>query len=267
MVLTHRREARDRGARLRDPELTDENRAEAERLFLSRGCGECHQADGSGQVLADIPPFRMAPPNITRVVRHMSAAELHALVRRGVRSDGSPLFFMPAHEYARMPDSELGLIVAHIRSLPQSDASHPPSELRVPGQLMALLGVFDTPMIPAEALDLSAPFDPARPDEVGEYLATACQGCHGHHLSGGPIPGAPEEITGVPKNLTPDETGLAGWDLDKFTAALREGRGGDGHTMDAKQMPWRVYRHFSDVEISAIFEHLQGLEPRPYGGR
>jgi cytochrome c553 len=249
------------------PELTDENRAEAERLYLSRGCGECHQPDGAGQVLADIPPFLLAPPNITVVARTLSASDLHALVRRGVHPDGKPVFFMPAHEYARMPDHELGLIIAHVRSLPESDESQPRSQLRLPGQLMEILGVFDSPMLPAEALDLDASFDPAGPDDLGEYLSTACQGCHGRHLSGGPIPGAPEDVTGVPANLTPHETGLSGWDLEKFTAAIREGQSGDGRTMDTKQMPWGVYKHLSDDEIAAIFEHLQGLEPRPFGGR
>jgi len=249
------------------PELTDENRAEAERLYLSRGCGECHQADGAGQVLIDVPPFLMAPPNITSVVRTYSAAELHALVRRGIRPSGQPVFFMPAHEYARMPDHELGLIIAHARSLPETDESQPASELRVLGRLLSLFGVFDVSLIPAEVLDQDAPFDPAGPDEMGEYIATACAGCHGEHLSGGAIPGAPEEATGIPANLTPHATGLADWSLEDFTAAIREGRSRDGTELNPQFMPFRVYRHFTDEEIGAVWAYLQSVEPREFGNR
>jgi len=249
------------------PELTDANREEAERLYLARGCGECHGADGAGRILADLPPFLMAPPNITGVMRTMSANDLHELVRRGVRPDGTPVFFMPAHEYERMPDEELGLITAYVRSLPQSDATQPASELRTPGQVLELLGVLDTPMLPAEIIDQQAAHDPAGPDEMGEYLSRNCTGCHGERLSGGAIPGAPESEVGLPPNLTPHASGLADWSEEEFVVAMRTGRSRDGRELNPQHMPWRVYRHMTDAELAAVWAHLQTVEPQPFGNR
>lgn len=248
------------------PELTDENRAEAERLYLARGCGDCHGADGAGRNMVDAPPFLMNPPNITGVMRAMSANDIHKLVRRGIRPNGAPVFFMPAQDFARMPDRELGLITAYVRSLPQVDAQHEQSELRMPGRILAFFGVLDIGLLPAELIDQDAPFDPAGPDEMGEYIVTGCRGCHGEHLSGGPIPAAPPEL-GVPRNLTPHETGLAGWTLDQFVTVMRTGRTPDGEQLDPDQMPYRIYAHLSDDELAQIFTYLQGLEPIAEGNR
>ncbi len=249
------------------PAITDENREEAHRLWMSRGCGECHGEDGAGGVRVDAPPFSMQGPNITGVLRTLSAPDIHRLVRRGVRPNGAPVFFMPAHEYQRMPDAELALIVAHARSLPQSDAQTTPSELHLLGRVLALVGVFDEmPLLPAEHIDMDAAFDPAGPDELGENISQGCRGCHGGHLSGGPIPGAPPEL-GTPLNLTPHSTGLEGWTLEQFDAALREGRKPDGTQMDRAQMPYHVYRYLSDAEVAALWAYLQTVEPREFGNR
>ena len=250
------------------PSLSDPDRAaEAERLYMARGCGECHGADGTGRVLVDAPPFMVAPPNITGVARAMEPTALHRLIRRGIRADGTSVFFMPAHEYQRMPDEELGLIIAHARSLPQSDTQQPPNELRLLGQVLDTLGVFDTPLRPASMIDQSADFDPASPDELGEYLAMACRGCHGPRLSGGPIPGAPEDQLGRPANLTQHSTGLEGWTEEDFSNALRNGVRPDGEELNPDQMPSRVYRFMSDEEVSALWAFLQTVDPQPYGNR
>lgn len=246
-----------------DPALA----GEGERLYLSRGCGECHGPDGAGRVLLDIPPFLMAPPNITGVMRALEPADLHRLIRRGVRGDGTPIFFMPSHEYQRMPDEELGLIVMHVRSLPQSDAVQPPSEMRILGRVLWALDVFDTPMFPAEVIDQDAPFEPIGEGELGEYIGASCTGCHGQRLSGGPIPGAPEEATGIPSNLTPHQTGLAGWSIEDFRTLLRTGIRPDGTEVNPDFMPWRVYRHENDEEIEALWDFLQSREPLPFGSR
>ncbi|MGE0786379.1 MAG: c-type cytochrome [Sandaracinaceae bacterium] len=248
------------------PELTDENRAEAERLYVSRGCGECHGADGGGRALIDAPPFLINPPNITSMMRALSPTDLHALVRRGVRPDGSPVFFMPAVDYARMPDAELGLITAYVRALPESDAQHAPSELRALGKVLAFVGALDFPVLPAEVIDQSAPFEPVGPDEMGEYIALGCRGCHGERMSGGPIPGAPVESVGIPPNLTPHASGLAGWTLEEFALAMREGRTPRG-TLNPDFMPFRTYRHLDDAEMASLFAYLQTLEPVDEGHR
>lgn len=247
------------------PTLDDAARGEAERLYRARGCADCHAEDGGGAVVIDAPPLFVAGPNLTG--SSLTGAEMHAAVRRGVDADGAPLFFMPSHEYARMPDAELGLIVAHVRALPPQRRELPESELRPLGRVLALFGVFDTPIYPAEIIDQAEPaVSEATPGELGERLAAGCRGCHGQGLTGGPIPGAPEEQTGVPRNLTPHETGLRGWTLAQFEAALRTGSTPTGR-LNPRFMPISATRHLTDPEIAALFAYLQGLEPRPFGGR
>ena len=263
-----RAEARYRPAphELEIPALDEESREEAARLYQARGCADCHGDDGAGAVLIDAPPLFVAGPNLTTSVTSMSGSALHGLIRRGVKPSEEPVFFMPSHEYVRMPDEELGLIVAHIRSLPTRDGGPPPSELRPLGRVLALFGVFDSPLLPAEVIDQDAPPSPLSDAELGEYLAAGCRGCHGQGLSGGPIPGAPEEETGIPRNLTPHETGLAGWSLEDLRTALRTGQTPNG-PLNTQMMPVSATRHMSDREIEALYAYLQSVEPRPFGGR
>ncbi len=245
--------------------------AEGERLYHARGCAECHGEGGEGRVLVDAPPFLLAPPNITRVGRALSPSDWHRIVRHGVYGDGRPVFFMPAHEYNRMPDGELSKIVAHVRTFEESSASVPASELRPLGNVLFALGVLET-MYPAELVDHEVALDPA-PDaaptaEFGEYLTRGCMGCHGEHFSGGPIPGAPEEEIGIPSNITMHETGLRSWDLAGFQTALRTGRRPNGTTINPRFMPWRsMHSHMTDTELEAMWAYLQTVPPRPFGER
>jgi len=48
---------------------------------------------------------------------------------------------------------------------------------------------------------------------------------------------APPEM-GMPLNLTPHESGLAGWTEAQLREVLRTGRTPSGHQIDARQMPY-----------------------------
>jgi mono/diheme cytochrome c family protein len=102
--------------------------------------------------------------------------------------------------------------------------------------------------------------------EYGAYLGMLCTGCHGEHLSGGAIPGAPPEM-GTPANLTPHETGLEGWTEEQLRTVLRTGRTPSGHQIAAAQMPWPTMSRMTDGEIGALFMYLQSLPPLPEGSR
>lgn len=248
-----------------------ESLVEGERLYHARGCAECHGERGEGRELIDAPPFELNPPNITRVGHLLTPNHWHRVVRHGVFPDGSPLFFMPAHEYRRIPDRELGAIVAHVRTFEPSDADHPPSRLTPLGNVLLALGALET-MYPAELIDHAAPLneapEPAPTAAFGEYLADGCRGCHGANLSGGPIPGAPEDATGLPPNLTMHPTGLAEWTLSEFQTALRTGRRPDGREIDVRFMPWRsMHSYMTDTELAALWAYLGTVEPREFGNR
>jgi hypothetical protein len=125
-------------------------------------------------------------------------------------------------------------------------------------------------LFPATVVDHDAVDDPdpapGRTVEYGSYLARLCTGCHGESFAGGPIPGAPPEM-GVPLNLTPHETGLAGWTEEQFRTVLREGRTPSGHQIDPAQMPYPTMGRMTDDEIGALFMFLQQVPSLPEGSR
>lgn len=242
--------------------------AEGERLFHARGCADCHGEDGAGRVMVDDPGLgRIVSANLTYFASATPQSWSRA-VRDGLHADGTPLALMPAGELTPMPDRELAAIVAYVRTLPRVDHALPTLELRAVGRTIDVLGLLA--LFPAHDIDHRArPADLplGRNAELGAYLARGCTNCHGAGLSGGAIPGAPPSM-GVPRNITFDETGLAGWSEADLRTALREGRTPDGGTLRPEQMPWRsMLRYLSDDEIGALYDHLRTVPHRPEGER
>ena len=62
-------------------------------------------------------------------------------------------------------------------------------------------------------------------------------------------------------NLTPDETGLANWNLERLGKAMREGKakGLDNGRMLLPPMPWQNYQNLSDDDLAAIWAYLQSI--------
>lgn len=96
--------------------------------------------------------------------------------------------------------------------------------------------------------------------EQGEYLAKAsdCAACHtvpgGEPFAGGlamPTPVGDIYTT----NITPDsDTGIGGYTLEQFTAALREGQSPHGPLYPA--MPYTSYTKMSDGDIEALYAYF-----------
>ncbi len=243
--------------------------AEGDRLFDARGCSDCHGEDAGGLVRIDDPALgRFVSANLTTFAS-ADAATWSRAVRDGLRADGTSLIFMPAAELHPMPDRELAAIIAYVRSLPHVAHDLPPISIGPVARLVDLMGGF--PLFPAHHVthgSRPAEIPAGRNPEMGAYLALGCTGCHGAHLSGGPIPGAPVEQTGVPPNLTFHETGLASWSEADFRTALREGRRPDGTVMNSAFMPWRTtYRFLTEDELGALYDQLRTLPHRPEGER
>jgi len=99
----------------------------------------------------------------------------------------------------------------------------------------------------------------------GAYVGRLCQGCHGEHLSGGPIPGTPSSMA-VPGNLTMHETGLRGWTYADLDRLLMQGIRKDGRRIDAA-MPIASLGRLTEIEKRALWAYLESLPPRAYGGR
>lgn len=249
-----------------DPPLTMVRDATAltrgKHLFTTRGCAECHGPSGIGKLVFDGGPvLKLVAPNITGggITAHMSADQIAAAIRHGVRPDGHPMVFMPTPDFQDLSDLDTAALVAYVQSLPVS-ANRPGSiEIRPLGRVLYALGRF--PLLPAESVDHSPRSRQAPPAAAtaayGQYLAQGCVGCHGANLAGGHVPGTPPSFPDA-QNLTP--AGLHGWQLADFQHALRQGKRPDGSNINPF-MPWRAFSSMSDQEIAALWSYLQTLPP------
>jgi cytochrome c553 len=255
---------------VKDPPLSIVHDAAAldrgKHLFDTRGCGDCHGAQGAGRVLIDDPVLgRIVPPNLTVSLRDPAYTDdaLAAAIRHGVRPDGTPLLVMPAGEFAALDDTDVGAIIAYMHSLPASDNHPGTTTIRPIGRVLYTLGKLGLPLIPAEQVDHSprvrrSPTASVTP-EYGRYVAQSCTGCHGANLAGGIVivPGKPASA-----NLTPHAEGLGKWSEDDFLHLMHTGQRPDGSHVDPL-MPWPAYDRMNDVELRAVWAYLDTLPPVP----
>ena len=86
--------------------------AEGKRIYLSRGCVDCHGANLAGTVIVDEPlAGSFAGANLTKgqggVGNALSDADFARVIRHGVKPDGAPTIFMPSTDYFAMTDADL----------------------------------------------------------------------------------------------------------------------------------------------------------------
>jgi len=241
-------------------------------LYASRGCAECHGADGAGKVFIDDPAggLRAISPNISpgpgNVVAAYSATDWDRTLRHGVKRDGRPLLIMPSEDYAQLSNEDLAALVMFVRHLPPAKGGEGTLDLPLMFPVLYGLGLvkdaaekIDHERAPVQAV--AAGVTPA----YGEYVAQMCQGCHGSGLSGGAIPGAPPAWP-VAANLTPGEGSAMGVyaELPAFKAMLRSGRRPDGSAI-SRVMPFASLGALSDIEAGALHLYLRGLPRRAAG--
>lgn len=246
--------------------------ARGERLARTRGCLDCHGDGARGQVfLRAMPVMELHPSNLTpggRTAR-WSGQDWTRAVRHCVRPDGTGIPFMPCEDFRFMDDTDLGQVVAYLRSLPASSNDPGPTRIGPVGRVLFLKG--DLPYLVAENIDHGAPVPPAPPAAptaaYGRYLAAGCTGCHGAHFSGGRIPGTPPDWPPA-ANITQDAaTGIAAMTEAQFMATLTQGRTRDGRTINPMHMPWRQFALLDEVERQAIWQFVRTIPARPAGQR
>ena len=241
---------------------------------IAESIGGCTAQDCHGPDLAGGRTIEMGPlgditgPNITPGARAAaySDGELARLLRYGVKRDGRSLRFMPAHEIAWLPDSDLSALASYFRTVKPVTKPDGPLEIGILGKVLDRRDqiVFDV----ARRIDHSKIKKPSEPTPTAEYgflLSRACTGCHGNGLSGGKIPGAPSEFP-HPSNLTPHETGMKDWTYAEFERLLATGMRKNGKKLDPF-MPIDALAKMNALEKQALWAYLRTLPPTPYGQR
>lgn len=235
--------------------------------FAVGKCTECHGDNLAGKLIADDPVFaRLSSSNLTRgkggVGSVYTDADYVRAIRYGVRRDGKPLIFMPSEAYWHFNDSDLGAMIAYLKSVPPVDQTTSPQSIGPIARVLSVLTPF--PLIPARKIDRSAhrpaPVAVGVTKEYGGYLSATggCTGCHNPNLSGG------GDIQGVKvPNLT--RAGIGSWSEADFTKVLRTGVRPDGRILSAA-MPYPYTRFLTDDEIRAMWMYLQSVPARPTGG-
>jgi mono/diheme cytochrome c family protein len=240
-------------------------------LYSTRGCADCHGADGAGRAFIDDGSMRVKGANISpgpgNVVAKYTPADWERTLRHGVKPDGRPVLVMPSEDYNRLSDADLGALVAYIQQLPP--AAGGAAELVLPLPYRALYGLGKVPDA-ASVIDHTrkppVPVAEGITVEHGAYVSAMCIGCHGEGLSGGKIPSGPPDWPAAP-NLTPGEGSVLPRyaDAAAMTAMLRSGKRPDGTAIAV--MPFDSFKHISDTDVAALHLYLKSLPPKPAGGR
>lgn len=104
------------------------------------------------------------------------------------------------------------------------------------------------------------------PVDRGEYLVRAanCVSCHttpGGAVFAGGVPFATDFGTIYSTNITPDrQTGIGGWTLVQFDAALRQGIRPDGqHLYPA--LPYTSFTRLTDEDLRALYGYFMSIKP------
>jgi hypothetical protein len=213
------------------------------------------------------PLATITAPNVTgALLAGYSDAQLARLLTRGIKKDGRGVVFMPVQNFAWLPAADVEAIASYLRTVPPVARPNGPLEVTVLGKFMDRRGrvVLDVarrldegPLAVAPAASPTAAY--------GAFLSRACTMCHGEHLSGGPIPGAPSSLP-VPCNLTPDASGLREWSFEDFDRLLTTGVRRTGQRLDPF-MPIDAFSKYDDVQKRALWAYLQSLPPRSFGSR
>ena len=240
-------------------------------LFMSRGCGECHGANGAGRVFAhDDHGLLLKSPNITAgagsVTKAYKDADWFRTIRHGVKPDGRPVFVMPSEDFARLTDADVGDIVAYAKRLPPTAGEGAQFDLPIVMRALYGMGMIKDAAEKIDHTQVSALETPEDASPIhGKYVAQMCLGCHGPTLSGGKLPGHPPSWPAA-ANLTPGAGSVLPRypDVATFKAMLRSGKRPDGTAID-RAMPFASLGALSDLDVEAVYLYLKSLPPVPAG--
>ena len=235
-------------------------------------CQVCHGQNLAGPVIddcKDVPCIgfsdesifgKIAPANLTSGLGGIGGSftddDYIRAIRHGIGMDNQALTIMPAEEYNRISDDDLGATIAYLKTLPPVDNEVGESGL---GPLGRTLASFVGGLIPASLIDHEAqrPQSPAVgvTAEYGEYLSNICTVCHGEGLSGSRVPGN-DRVKAPDITMSGD---IGSWTKSQFLDAIRSGNTPRGNLLDPRFMPWNRFTQMTNDELDAIWLYLESL--------
>lgn len=225
--------------------------AYGERLARMR-CFGCHADSLYGQVLFSEPMVaRLTAANVPALLATQSDAEFAGFLRTGVRKDGTSPFVMPPPGFYHISDSDLGALIAYLRTIPQGGETLPPNSYGPMGRLGVVLGEFKTAVADYDTTIARVSDDPAwATTRHGEYLARMiCTECHGLRL------------VGDPSGPTPSLSGALGYSPDEFVALVRTGTPREaGKTLSLmREVALNSLKYLTDAEVAEIYQYIKSL--------
>jgi len=235
-------------------------------------CQVCHGQNLAGPVIddcKDVPCIgfsddsmfgRIVPANLTSgrggIGGSLTDDDYVRAIRHGIGLDNQALTIMPAEEYNKISDDDLGAIIAYLKTLPPVDNEVGESGL---GPLGRTIASFVGGLIPASLIDHGAqrPQSPAVgvTAEYGEYLSEICTVCHGDGLSGSRVPG--NDRVKAPDITSGGDVGT--WTKSQFIVTIRSGTTPRGNLLDPRFMPWNRFTQMTNDELDAIWLYLESL--------
>lgn len=208
-------------------------------------------------------------------IKRYTDGELLRLITTGVTKEGRAMFpLMPYLNYGKMDREDIYDIIAYIRSLSPIESSIPESVSDFPMSL-----IINT--IPQKADPQKKP-DPKDELAYGAYMANAsgCVECHTNvdkgqiikelSFSGGREFLFPNGAVVRSANITQDaETGIGKWTRAQFVARFKQYADSAYVIPTVKPdefntiMPWTMYAHMKESDLSAIFTYLKTIKAIP----
>lgn len=241
-------------------------------LYNTRGCLDCHGANGGGKTVIKDGGMFVVAPNITSgangVTAGYKAIDWLRTLRHGVKPNGNPVMIMPSEDYNRLTDDDTASLIAYLQQMPAVPGERALINVPVPVKVLYAFGVIKDA---SEKIDHTLP--PSKPVEAGvtlehgAYVANACIGCHGQHLSGGKIPGGAPTWPAA-ANLTPGKGGVMTRypTPEIFMAMMRSGHRPDG-TAISQVMPFGSLGQMNDTDLRALHAYLLTVPARASGQR
>lgn len=225
---------------------------EGKRLATLAGCMHCHGDALGGQLVHDFPNLaRFVAPNVSSLQQTYTDAQLDAVIREGIKADGTGLLFMPAEMFHHMRDEDVARIIAYLRTMPPVPGTNDRMEIRPLGRALIAAGEFKTgPRAIAELAEMAPPvnsFDAADPVSRGKYLVmNLCTECHAQNLEG------------IPMAKSPPLSVAKSYSLEQFERLMHDGVGVGDRTFDLMTPTSKArFSQLRPDEVSAMHAYLQ----------